>query len=83
MGLSAITDIAPHLGPGTVIATKSTVPIGSAESFQARFERLGATVPVVSNPENHLYWDRVHPTTVVHGFIARLAVKSVIEVLGL
>ena len=38
---------------------------------------------VVSNPDEYLYWDGVHPTTVVHRFIANLAAASVSAALGL
>jgi thermolabile hemolysin len=37
----------------------------------------------VSNPDEYFYWDGLHPTTVVHRFIANLAAASVGAALGL
>lgn len=48
---TVVDEIAPKLAPGAVVATKSTVPVGTADRLRARLEELGATASVVSNPE--------------------------------
>jgi UDPglucose 6-dehydrogenase len=47
----AVDQLAPALGPGGVIVTKSTVPVGTARRLQRRIDGLGSTVRMVSNPE--------------------------------
>jgi UDPglucose 6-dehydrogenase len=50
---AAVRDIAPHLSGFTVVATKSTVPIGTGDAIEQiiRETRPDADVAVVSNPE--------------------------------
>ena len=65
----ASAQIAPHLKPGAVVVTKSTVPVGSAGRV---VEALGRPdVAVVSNPEflreGNAVHDWLHPDRVVIG----------------
>ncbi len=46
---AAIDGLLPHLRPGTVVAGKSTVPVGTAARLARRIEATGATL--VWNPE--------------------------------
>jgi UDPglucose 6-dehydrogenase len=49
----ATRDIAPLLDEGTVVVSKSTVPVGTGDEIEAILAELrpGASLPVVSNPE--------------------------------
>jgi len=47
----AVETIAQHITSHTIIVTKSTVPIGTNDRLQARFDEKGVSVDVVSNPE--------------------------------
>jgi UDPglucose 6-dehydrogenase len=52
--LSAATSAAPHMRHGSVLVTKSTVPIGTGaliEDILARHAQPGAVIDVVANPE--------------------------------
>lgn len=66
---SCVHDLARVLRRGSVVAVKSTVPVGTCR----RLARLLATsdISVVSNPEflreNHAIWDFQHPDRVVVG----------------
>jgi UDPglucose 6-dehydrogenase len=66
---AAATEIAPHLGFGTVVVNKSTVPVGSAEVVERLIGR--ADVSVVSNPEflreGTAIHDSFHPDRIVVG----------------
>ena len=65
----ASAQIAPHLAPGAVVVTKSTVPVGSAGKVVAALGR--DDVAVVSNPEflreGKAVEDWLHPDRVVIG----------------
>lgn len=43
----------------------------------------GGDLPLEPNPEEYFLWDNLHPTTVVHGFIANMAADAVATALGL
>lgn len=49
----AVRDIAPLLAEGTVVVSKSTVPVGTGDEIEAILSqtRPGVDLPVVSNPE--------------------------------
>jgi UDPglucose 6-dehydrogenase len=71
----ASNQIAPHLKPGAVVVTKSTVPVGSAGAV---VEALGRPdTAVVSNPEflreGNAVHDWLHPDRVVIGSDDRVA----------
>jgi UDPglucose 6-dehydrogenase len=50
---SAAKSLAPHLDPGTVVVTKSTVPVGTGDEIERilREARPGVDLAVASNPE--------------------------------
>jgi len=48
---SAIAMVGAHVRPGTVVAIKSTVPVGTADRVREAFKARGLAVHVVSNPE--------------------------------
>ena len=74
----ASTQIAPHLRPGAVVVTKSTVPVGSAGAVTAAIGR--ADTSVVSNPEflreGNAVHDWLHPDRVVIGSDDRAAAEK-------
>jgi UDPglucose 6-dehydrogenase len=65
----AASQIAPHLKPGAVVVTKSTVPVGSAGVVVAALGRPDTAV--VSNPEflreGNAVHDWLHPDRIVIG----------------
>jgi UDPglucose 6-dehydrogenase len=65
----AAAQIAPHLKPGAVVVTKSTVPVGSAGVVLAALGR--SDTAVVSNPEflreGNAVHDWLHPDRIVIG----------------
>ena len=65
----AAGQIAPHLRPGAVVVTKSTVPVGSAGAVVAALGRPDTAV--VSNPEflreGNAVHDWLHPDRIVIG----------------
>jgi UDPglucose 6-dehydrogenase len=65
----AATQIAPHLQPGAVVVTKSTVPVGSAGAVVAALGRPDTAV--VANPEflreGNAVQDWLHPDRIVIG----------------
>ena len=69
----AIDEIAPHLTGFTVIATKSTVPVGTSREIEMRLRRLrpDADFAVCSNPEflreGSAIQDFTHPDRVLVG----------------
>ena len=71
----ASSQIAPHLEPGAVVVTKSTVPVGSAGKVVAALGR--SDTAVVSNPEflreGNAVHDWLHPDRVVIGSEDRAA----------
>jgi UDPglucose 6-dehydrogenase len=46
-----VDQLAPLLGADQLIVTKSTVPVGTAESLRARLRAAGCSAGVASNPE--------------------------------
>ena len=49
---AVVDSLAPHLGPKTIVVTKSTVPVGTNSRIYARLrEMTGRSCPVASNPE--------------------------------
>ncbi len=66
---AAVTEMAPHLAPDTVVITKSTVPVGSAFEITSIIDR--GDVTVVSNPEflreGTAIHDFLHPDRIVIG----------------
>jgi len=69
----AVDEIAPHLGESTVIATKSTVPVGTSRDIELRLRELRPDLDVVvcSNPEflreGSAIRDFTHPDRVLIG----------------
>jgi UDPglucose 6-dehydrogenase len=69
----AVREIAPHLSPGAVVITKSTVPVGTGDEIEAilREKRPEAAIQVVSNPEflreGAAIQDFKHPDRIVIG----------------
>jgi UDPglucose 6-dehydrogenase len=66
---AAVAELLPHLSPGDIVAGKSTVPVGAAESIGDRVAPTGATV--VWNPEflreGFAVADTLHPDRIVMG----------------
>ena len=66
---SAAREIAPHLGRGSIVVNKSTVPVGSTRLVEQALNR--SDVHVVSNPEflreGSAVSDFLHPDRVVIG----------------
>jgi UDPglucose 6-dehydrogenase len=66
---AAFEGLQPHLSRGDVIAGKSTVPVGTAESLADRLDGAGATL--VWNPEflreGFAVQDTLHPDRLVYG----------------
>jgi UDPglucose 6-dehydrogenase len=69
----AVTEMAPHLNGATVIATKSTVPVGTSREIERRVRELRPDLDVVvcSNPEflreGSAIRDFTHPDRVLIG----------------
>ncbi|MEZ5908838.1 MAG: UDP-glucose/GDP-mannose dehydrogenase family protein [Hyphomicrobiaceae bacterium] len=69
----AVTDLAPHLDGFTVLATKSTVPVGTSREIELRLRELcpDADFAVCSNPEflreGSAIQDFTHPDRVLVG----------------
>ena len=70
---SAVREVAPLLSASTVIATKSTVPVGTGDEIDRILRELrpDAAIPVVSNPEflreGAAIQDFKHPDRIVIG----------------
>lgn len=71
---AAVDALAPHLRQPTLVAGKSTVPVGTAAEMTARFQAAapaGADVHVTWNPEflreGHAVADTLHPDRLVAG----------------
>jgi UDPglucose 6-dehydrogenase len=69
----AISEIAPHLDSAAVVATKSTVPVGTSREIKRRLRELrpDAEISVCSNPEflreGSAIQDFTHPDRVLIG----------------
>ena len=69
----AVEEMAPHLSSGAVIATKSTVPVGTSREIERRLQALrpGADFSICSNPEflreGSAIRDFTHPDRVLVG----------------
>ncbi len=46
-----VDELAPVVPEGTILVTKSTVPVGTADRLRRRLEDLGSGARIVSNPE--------------------------------
>jgi UDPglucose 6-dehydrogenase len=69
---SVTADLARTVAPGTVVAIKSTVPVGAVSEMQETFIALGAKdIEIVSNPEflseGSAIRDFFHPSRIVVG----------------
>ncbi|MGI9521938.1 MAG: UDP-glucose dehydrogenase family protein [Hyphomicrobiaceae bacterium] len=70
---TAVAEIAPHLTESTVIATKSTVPVGTSREIERRIQELrpDANFSVCSNPEflreGSAIRDFMHPDRILVG----------------
>jgi UDPglucose 6-dehydrogenase len=77
----ASAQVAPHLKPGAIVVTKSTVPVGSAGKVVAALGR--PDTEVVSNPEflreGSAVHDWLHPDRVVIGSEDRRAGEKLAE----
>ena len=80
---SVVAEIAPHLGAGTLVVMKSTVPVGSSGRFQDDFDHAGAEVVVLSNPEflreGSAVADFFHPDRIVIGTRDQQAMEKMVE----
>ena len=69
----AVDEVAPHLSASTVIATKSTVPVGTSREIERRLRELrpDLDISVCSNPEflreGSAIQDFTHPDRVLIG----------------
>ncbi|GGM10615.1 UDP-glucose dehydrogenase family protein [Nakamurella endophytica] len=76
---AVVAEIAPHLRPGAVLVTKSTVPVGTAAEITAAVDR--PDVAVVSNPEflqeGSAVRNFLHPDRIVVGSDDRAAAAAV------
>ena len=69
---AAVRELARHIEPGTVVVTKSTVPVGTGDEIERIFAEEGVTeVSVASNPEflreGAAIADFKHPDRIVVG----------------
>jgi len=82
---SAITDLAPHLLPGSVVVGKSTVPVGTAKVLTEKLSALaGFRAELAWNPEflkeGTALEDSLRPDRLVIGVASDLAEKKLREV---
>ena len=82
--VSAVLDeIAPHLGDDTLVAFKSTVPVGSVAKYQQFFDERKPGVTVLSNPEflreGSAVSDFFHPDRIVIGTTNQRAAERMME----
>lgn len=82
--VSAVLDeIAPHLGEDTLVAFKSTVPVGSVAKYQQFFDERKPGVTVLSNPEflreGSAVSDFFHPDRIVIGTTNQRAAERMME----
>jgi UDPglucose 6-dehydrogenase len=69
---SVTANLAKTVAPGTVVAIKSTIPVGAVSEMQETFNTLGASeIEIVSNPEflseGSAIKDFFHPSRIVIG----------------
>jgi len=70
---AAVETVAPHLRAGTVVATKSTVPVGTSREIERRLrqQRPDLDIAVCSNPEflreGSAIQDFMHPDRILVG----------------
>ncbi|WP_067474352.1 UDP-glucose dehydrogenase family protein [Nocardia amamiensis] len=76
---TTLTHLRHQLAPGTVIATKSTVPVGTTDKITALLGR--DDLSTVANPEflreGHAVYDFLHPTRIVLGSHDPAAAKRI------
>ncbi len=77
-------DIGRHVTEYVVIADKSTVPVGTAETVEAIIrEASGVQVDVVSNPEflreGHAVYDFLHPARIIIGTATDVAKERMLR----
>ena len=79
----ALRELAGDLDENCVVATKSTVPVGTASRFDKLLGDLGADVAVVSNPEflreGSAVSDFFHPDRIVIGTTDSHAAETLVE----
>lgn len=81
----AVRELAKHIKPGTVVVTKSTVPVGTGDQIEAILAEEGVTgVSVASNPEflreGAAIADFKHPDRIVVGAEDENAVEALREI---
>lgn len=81
----AVRELARHIKPGTVVVTKSTVPVGTGDQIEAILAQEGVTgVSVASNPEflreGAAIADFKHPDRIVVGANDEAAVDALREI---
>jgi UDPglucose 6-dehydrogenase len=81
---AAARDIGSHITEYTVIADKSTVPVGTAEKVEAIIrEASGVQVDVVSNPEflreGHAVFDFLNPARIIVGSASEQATERMLR----
>ena len=88
----AVSEVAPHLNTSAIVATKSTVPVGTSREIKRRLRELrpDADISVCSNPEflreGSAIRDFTHPDRVLVGCDnahARAVMRRVYEPLAL
>ncbi len=81
---AAARDIGAHVTEYTVIADKSTVPVGAAEKVEAIIrQESGIDIDVVSNPEflreGHAVYDFLHPARIIIGSASEKASTEILR----
>ncbi|GAA1628700.1 UDP-glucose dehydrogenase family protein [Georgenia ruanii] len=68
---SAVDSLLPHLAPGSLVAGKSTVPVGTARGIAERVAAVQPEAMVAWNPEflreGYAVKDTLHPDRIVYG----------------
>jgi UDPglucose 6-dehydrogenase len=81
---AAVTELAAVLRPGSVIALKSTVPVGTTRAVAQRLQGTG--ISVVANPEflreGHAIYDFRHPDRIIVGADDAQAATTVAQLCG-
>ncbi|KPV39352.1 UDP-glucose dehydrogenase family protein [Alicyclobacillus ferrooxydans] len=75
---SVVEDLAKYGTPGLLVATKSTVPVGTAAKIRERFDRLGRSdIEVASVPEflreGNAIEDTLNPHRLIYGVTSKTA----------